>query len=271
MKLKCSDDLVYQLPLLPLNYNMSLDVDRWNCDVTHAVNVNDARGGVVAPRALYGLILHDSSANTREPRGILLPEFIIKPFKHGNCVLHVFLSLLPPVENRAVFTRAQHILESSCHPPPFFRINLVRSYLVKRPLTSLTLRPQSCELYLSFWGWSYLRCGNCELASDISKIIIIKMNSYLFLIELIDSGTAIIADCAICQETSMTSCSIRGTKGYAPPTLLFARSGVLHPKHVTVFTANFMSPPTVGVAIWMVLVCSPDTITTKLSTVHTSK
>jgi hypothetical protein len=49
--------------------------------------------------------------------GILLPEFIIKPFKHRNCVPHIFLSLLPPVENRAVFTRAQHILESSCHPP----------------------------------------------------------------------------------------------------------------------------------------------------------
>jgi hypothetical protein len=48
---------------------------------------------------------------------LLLPEFIIKPFKHGNRILHVFLSLLPPVENRAISTRAQHILESSCHPP----------------------------------------------------------------------------------------------------------------------------------------------------------
>lgn len=83
------------------------------------------------------------------PGGILLPEFIIKPFKQGTCVLHVFLSLLPPVENRAVLARAQHILESSCHPP-VFRTNLVRSYLMKRPLTSLTLRPQSCEFYLSF-------------------------------------------------------------------------------------------------------------------------
>ena len=97
-----------------------------------------------------------------------------------------------------------------------------------------------------------------------------KKDSYLFLVELVNSGTAIIADRAICQEANMTSCSIRGRKRYAPLTLLFARSGVLHPKHVTVFTANFMSPPTVGVAIWMVLVCSPDTITTKLSTVHTS-
>lgn len=42
--------------------------------------------------------------------------------------------------------------------------------------------------------------------------------------------------------------------------LLFALNGVLQPIHVTVFTANFMSPPTVGVAIWMLLVCPPDTI-----------
>lgn len=46
-----------------------------------------------------------------------LPEFIIKPFKHRNCIPYVFLSLLPPVENRAVFARAQHVLESSGHPP----------------------------------------------------------------------------------------------------------------------------------------------------------
>jgi hypothetical protein len=81
--------------------------------------------------------------------GILLPEFIIKPFKHGTCVLHVFLSLLPPVENRAVPARAQHVLNPAVIPP-VFRINLVRSYLMKGPLTSLTLRPQSCEFYLSF-------------------------------------------------------------------------------------------------------------------------
>jgi len=43
-------------------------------------------------------------------------------------------------------------------------------------------------------------------------------------------------------------------------TLLVARRGVLHPKQVIVFTANFMSPPTVGVAICIVRVWSPDTI-----------
>jgi hypothetical protein len=42
-------------------------------------------------------------------------------------------------------------------------------------------------------------------------------------------------------------------------TLLAARKGVLHPKQVIVFTANFMSPPTVGVAICIVRVWSPDT------------
>jgi len=35
---------------------------------------------------------------------------------------------------------------------------------------------------------------------------------------------------------------------------LFVFNGVLHPKHVTVFTANFIRPPIVGVAIWTVLV-----------------
>lgn len=42
-------------------------------------------------------------------------------------------------------------------------------------------------------------------------------------------------------------------------TLLFARKGVLHPKQVTVLTANFIKPPTVGVAICIVLVWSPET------------
>ena len=35
---------------------------------------------------------------------------------------------------------------------------------------------------------------------------------------------------------------------------LFVFNGVLHPKHVTVFTANFIRPPIVGVAICTVLV-----------------
>ena len=41
---------------------------------------------------------------------------------------------------------------------------------------------------------------------------------------------------------------------------LFPFKGVLQPKQVTVFTANFIKPPTVGVAIWIVRVWSPDTI-----------
>jgi len=41
--------------------------------------------------------------------------------------------------------------------------------------------------------------------------------------------------------------------------LLFAFNGVLQPKQVTVFTANFIRPPTVGVAIEIVRVWSPDT------------
>ena len=40
----------------------------------------------------------------------------------------------------------------------------------------------------------------------------------------------------------------------SPLILLLDLSGVLHPRHVAVFTANFISPPTVGVAIWIVRV-----------------
>lgn len=47
----------------------------------------------------------------------------------------------------------------------------------------------------------------------------------------------------------------------SPGTLFVGFSPVLHPKQVLVFTANFISPPTVGVAIWIVLVWSPDTTT----------
>ena len=38
------------------------------------------------------------------------------------------------------------------------------------------------------------------------------------------------------------------------PKLFFVVKGVLHPRHVTVFTANFIKPPTVGVAIWILRV-----------------
>jgi hypothetical protein len=58
-------------------------------------------------------------------------------------------------------------------------------------------------------------------------------------------------------EVSMATDTIR--KRGVPGTLLLGRSAVLQPRHVTVFTANFMSPPTVGVAIEMARVCPPDT------------
>ena len=41
---------------------------------------------------------------------------------------------------------------------------------------------------------------------------------------------------------------------WSPLTLLLARKGVLQPRQVVVLTVNFISPPTVGVAIWMVRV-----------------
>ena len=48
---------------------------------------------------------------------------------------------------------------------------------------------------------------------------------------------------------------------HSPGTLFVGFITVLQPKQVLVFTANFISPPTVGVAICIVLVWSPDTMT----------
>jgi hypothetical protein len=71
--------------------------------------------------ALYELIYMYGSANENCARdwGIRLPEFFIKPFKHDHRIFHVFLRLLPHVEDRTVFTRAQDVLETSGHPPVF--------------------------------------------------------------------------------------------------------------------------------------------------------
>ena len=71
----------------------------------------------------------------------------------------------------------------------------------------------------------------------------------MFLIQLIDPWSTIITDGTICQGDEVDLVLYGRHKRYALLTLLFARRGVLQPKHVTVFTANFMSPPTVGVAI----------------------
>ena len=54
----------------------------------------------------------------------------------------------------------------------------------------------------------------------------------------------------------------------SPGTLFVGFNAVLHPKQVLVFTANFINPPTVGVAICIVLVWSPDT-TADISALHT--
>ena len=43
-------------------------------------------------------------------------------------------------------------------------------------------------------------------------------------------------------------------ENYPPGTLFVGFNAVLHPRQVLVFTANFISPPTVGVAICIVLV-----------------
>jgi len=45
----------------------------------------------------------------------------------------------------------------------------------------------------------------------------------------------------------------------------FPLSGVLQLRQVTVLTANFIKPPTVGVAMEIVLVWSPATVTPSVS------
>lgn len=76
--------------------------------------------------------------------------------------------------------------------------------------------------------------------------------------ELSHSRTTIIAHNTIynCRETQKErkGCSSK------PLTLFEGFRAVLHPIHVIVFTAYFIKPPTEGVAIWMVRVCSPDTV-----------
>jgi len=59
---------------------------------------------------------------------------------------------------------------------------------------------------------------------------------------------------------SLAPLLVTGTR-HSPGTLFVDFNAVLHPKQVLVFTANFINPPTVGVAICIVLVWSPDTAT----------
>lgn len=91
----------------------------------------------------------------------------------------------------------------------------------------------------------------------------------MFLVELAEAGSAGGADGAVwVGEWARVGASVsKGTRGQMKGTtreeasdapLLAVFNGVLHPKHVTVLTANFISPPIVGVAIEIVRVCSPE-------------
>lgn len=92
------------------------------------------------------------------------------------------------------------------------------THLVQGPLTTLTLRPQSGEVYL-------------QLGRDV----------HLLLVQLGQFRTTVYAHGALCGRVSVVS---RVENAPFEPF-----NGVRHPRHVAVFTANFMRPPTVGVAI----------------------
>jgi hypothetical protein len=58
-------------------------------------------GGVIHVRGMY-------------LRGLCkLPEFVIKPFKHGNAIFDVLLRFLPHIKDRTIPARAQDVLEVS--------------------------------------------------------------------------------------------------------------------------------------------------------------
>lgn len=106
-------------------------------------------------------------------------------------------------------------------------------HLVQRALTPLTLRPKPRKSHLIIWRYCYL-----------------------LLVQVVNLGATIVANSTIYEMVS--SCHST-THRYLLFKLLVGLRGVLHPRHVAVFTANFIRPPTEGVAICIVRVWSPDT------------
>lgn len=77
--------------------------------------------------------------------------------------------------------------------------------------------------------------------------------THLFLVEFTDAWSTVITYRPIynaCSARAYQTNKVTSLLG----TLLLGFSCVLQPMHVTVFTANFIRPPTVGVAICIVLV-----------------
>ena len=96
--------------------------------------------------------------------------------------------------------------------------------------------------------------GNVGIGSKAaqSRFVMLKFGQPVFDIVLV-----------IWVDNFRTLPRLSSQKGYRAcqgNSLLEPRSGVLQPMHVTVLTANFISPPIVGVAICIVRVWSPATV-----------
>jgi hypothetical protein len=164
------------------------------------------------------------------------PTVQVKTLQNSICILHVLLRLLPHVENGAIFTCAQYVLDkiNQC----LIRVAEIQQHEpgAKNPdnvgIESIILK-SALEALMS---WSLV----------FGKVLQDVDGSYGTLHHLV--------------KTVHMRAHLRSRRNYTLLTLLFALRGVLHPMHVTVLTANFIKPPTVGVAICILLVCPPDTV-----------
>jgi hypothetical protein len=93
-------------------------------------------------------------------------------------------------------------------------------------------------------------CDSKEQSANYShkESILYGINMPVFGAAPQSSGDSCYKQHRLCEDLSETRRESEH-KGILPGTLLFVLSGVLHPRQVDCFTANFISPPTVGVAI----------------------
>ena len=165
----------------------------------------------------------------------VLPRIRVKSFQNRIGILNIFLCFLAHIEYRTVLACAEDIL----------KIILVSKYRPTKKGIPDAETP-----------------GNVDIASTASRSVLeAQKNGWL----VFDKVLQVVA--GSCYRPlhlyRMVNFIHSNPRTDSLVTLLFVRRGVLHPIHVTVFTANFIRPPTLGVAICMALVCPPDT--TKLT------
>lgn len=164
------------------------------------------------------------------------PKLLIKTFQYSIRILHIFLRLLSHIKYRAILTRAQNILRYNVISFCIISGGSGRHTWCREPwhlwhcVHSRANRTCNSEVVITCFWYSSETLGRQLLHTAPSDVIFIS--------------------------TILSQNGHQGVLG----TLLFARSAVLQPRQVTVLTANFMRPPTVGVAICIDLVWSPDTV-----------